>query len=492
MTDTIPADVVPADSAELARLQEEVRQLRTQIAASHATSARALSRATRLAQVVSVLGQLADVDDIFARAAGEVAELFNADVALFWLVTDHGVELSGCWGIPAHDLPANAAELPPDLAATRRGETVTAGPAGQVPLPAWLNRDGVQHAAWARLASGAENLGYMLLIRHSESPFDAADSLELRAVASRVALAVDNTRLQRRTRMQLERLRRLHDLTSNLVGMLDLDEVLHAVARMTIAEVPVDDVTIALHGDHPEPISASAGKVLPSAADQADGPDTTALRLHAGGREVGTLTVHGAPPAGGEADALLRHLADLAALVISKALLFQRVREQAEHDTLTRLANRALFMERLEQAVVDAERTGGTVGVIFADLDKFKAVNDTYGHDVGDALLVAMAARLSAAAGPAHLVARLGGDEFVVLCAPLTDPAEARAVADRLGRVLEAPFELGGTRLPAGASFGLATTGEAGYDPEALLRAADEAMYTAKAAARTAANRAEP
>ncbi|MFI5496782.1 diguanylate cyclase domain-containing protein [Actinoplanes sp. NPDC051859] len=478
MTDTIPDAVLGTDSLELDQLRTEVQRLRAQITASQTTSARALSRATRLAQVVSVLGQLTDVDDIFARAAGEVAELFAADIALFWLVRDGRTELAGSWGVPAHDLTADAAELPPGMPATTGAAPLIAGAVDRVPVPSWLAAYDPRHVVWARLATGDETLGYMLLIRRTEAPFDSADALELRAVATRVALAVENGRLQRRTHAQLQQLHRLHELTAQLVGMLDLTEVVPAIARIVTAEVPVEGTAVYLQRGAEFPVAAIAGTGL-TGLDPAT-PGVRVLRLSAGGKELGLLAVRGAPPVDSEADALLRHLADLAALVISKALLFERVSDQANRDPLTRLANRALFMERLEQAVAHAQSTGGSVGVIFADLDKFKAVNDTYGHDVGDALLIGVAQRLAGAIRPADLLARLGGDEFVVLCEELPGPREARAVTRHLAQTLAPPFDIGGTRLVAGSSFGVALTDEVGYDAEALLRAADEAMYRAK------------
>ncbi|GAA1636106.1 sensor domain-containing diguanylate cyclase [Actinoplanes couchii] len=445
---------------ELTRLRDEVRDLRARIATSNAASAQALSRATRIAQVVSMLGRLSEADDILARATGDVAELFGAEIAMFWLVRDGRTEPAGAWGVPERDMPVGPAGVPAAVVTATAVDSLLAGPADRIPVPDWLSRYGVRHAAWARMATGDEALGYMALMRRGDIPFDGADTLELRAVATRVALAVDNGRLQRRTQQQLQRMRRLHELSQRLVGILDLTEVIAEVEKMVTAEVPVDSATLVLS---PGPVPAT-GRHLP---------------LSAGGRQLGTLTVHGAPPEGDEADALLNHLADLAALVVSKALLFERVKDQAQHDSLTRLANRALFMERLEEAVAEAETTGGSVGVIFADLNGFKAVNDTHGHDVGDALLTGVAQRLAGAVRKEDLVARLGGDEFVVLCT-VSGPDEASALARRLAGALRPPFALNGLHLSAGSSFGVAITDEVGYDAEALLRAADSAMYRVK------------
>jgi diguanylate cyclase (GGDEF)-like protein len=173
------------------------------------------------------------------------------------------------------------------------------------------------------------------------------------------------------------------------------------------------------------------------------------------------------------------------------------------HDPLTGLPNRILFEERLEQAIARARRSHLVTAVLFADLDGFKAVNDHYGHHVGDELLCAVATRLASALRPGDTVARLGGDEFVVVCEDLHEEAEAVRVAERLTTALAAPFELsGGQRVTATASVGLAFSGSGTDTTRALLRDADFAMYQAKrqggghhqvvdAAARSSADRRE-
>ena len=155
-----------------------------------------------------------------------------------------------------------------------------------------------------------------------------------------------------------------------------------------------------------------------------------------------------------------------------------RLRQQALHDPLTLLPNRALFQERLAAAFA---RPGGRVGVCYLDLDRFKAVNDRLGHDVGDALLVAVAARLArCAADRGHLVARMGGDEFVVL---VEDPADGAldALADALLAVLDDPVEVGEHRLSVGASIGVVECGVDDATPAEVLKSADVTLYWAKA-----------
>ena len=161
--------------------------------------------------------------------------------------------------------------------------------------------------------------------------------------------------------------------------------------------------------------------------------------------------------------------------------LAARLRHQATHDDLTGLPNRALFRDRIDRAM----QGGGPFGVLFVDLDRFKVVNDSLGHDAGDRLLRAVASRLRGALGAYEdaLVARLGGDEFGVIVS-----AADGGGAERAGRsvldALAAPVDLGARSVLPGASVGVVAHGEAYAEPEALLRDADTAMYAAKHAGR--------
>ncbi|MFJ1758546.1 putative bifunctional diguanylate cyclase/phosphodiesterase [Kitasatospora sp. NPDC088134] len=155
----------------------------------------------------------------------------------------------------------------------------------------------------------------------------------------------------------------------------------------------------------------------------------------------------------------------------------------AFHDPLTGLANRVLFQDRATHALDRAERTGTVTGVLFVDLDDFKAVNDTRGHAVGDELLLAVAHRLSGALRSSDTAARLGGDEFAVLVENALAPADVDAVADSLLALFAEPFELGTGAARVSASIGAATT-EDSSDITELLAHADLALYAAKDAGR--------
>ncbi len=155
-------------------------------------------------------------------------------------------------------------------------------------------------------------------------------------------------------------------------------------------------------------------------------------------------------------------------------------RDAALHDPLTGLPNRILLMQRLEHAFLRAQRSGKTTAVLFVDLDEFKAVNDTYGHGVGDELLVAVGERLVGVLRPGDSLARLSGDEFVVICEDLDHPAQADAIAARFDAALGLPFALSHETLQVRASIGIAFTGVGSGAPEEIIQDADHAMYLAK------------
>ena len=167
----------------------------------------------------------------------------------------------------------------------------------------------------------------------------------------------------------------------------------------------------------------------------------------------------------------------------------ERIRFLALHDTLTELPNRALCIERLRTAIGEARRSGKRVGVLFIDLDRFKNINDSLGHHVGDALLQSVARRLLESVRPGDTVSRLGGDEFVVVLDAVADSDEVRLIVEqRLAPVIRRAHHVEGTELHVSCSVGMAMFPEDGEDIDELMRHADVAMYQSKAGGRDMAH----
>ena len=157
-----------------------------------------------------------------------------------------------------------------------------------------------------------------------------------------------------------------------------------------------------------------------------------------------------------------------------------QILQQAHFDSLTDLPNRFLSLDRLSQLLSEAERNGDKVAVLFLDLDDFKKINDTLGHEAGDKLLVEAAARLKGALRSGDTVGRLGGDEFLVLLGGLNDAIDARPITENLLNTFKSPFRIGGRELIQATSIGVAIYPDDGDNASELLRKADSAMYHAK------------
>lgn len=152
----------------------------------------------------------------------------------------------------------------------------------------------------------------------------------------------------------------------------------------------------------------------------------------------------------------------------------------ANHDTLTGLPNRAMFGQRLAQALARAQRNARMIAVLFVDLDRFKVINDTLGHDAGDRLLQQVAARLRACLREGDTIARQGGDEFVVLLEDIAEGTQASGAAQKILETVADPYVLGGQEFNVTASVGISIFPEDADDVQALLKNADIAMYRAK------------
>lgn len=208
---------------------------------------------------------------------------------------------------------------------------------------------------------------------------------------------------------------------------------------------------------------------------------------------IGALNIYSAEPDAFDPDEvdLLTQLAD--DLVFGIASLRQRaiqknteeqIQRLAHYDSLTELPNRALFFDRLQQALATAKRDKARLAVMFLDIDLFKPVNDTLGHDIGDLLLKEIAQRIQGCLRESDTAARMGGDEFVVLLPTIEMDQDALVVAEKICAALNQPFEIAGHAIRISSSIGIAAYPENGSEEKALLKNADTAMYYAKESGR--------
>jgi diguanylate cyclase (GGDEF)-like protein len=213
-----------------------------------------------------------------------------------------------------------------------------------------------------------------------------------------------------------------------------------------------------------EPLVSSANEVLGTIV--LNGPGTEALA--------------------DERNATLTEAARLAALAVENQRWLQRLLHRGHHDTLTGLPNRLLFADRLKQELARAHRTGTHIALLCIDLDRFKYINDTLGHHIGDRFLQQVSVRLAARIRASDTLARTGGDEFTAVISDIRDQHDAEKLAEALIACLGDPFEVEQHTLYAAASIGIALYPQDGTDAESLHRNADRAMYRAKAGGRNA------
>jgi diguanylate cyclase (GGDEF)-like protein/PAS domain S-box-containing protein len=208
-----------------------------------------------------------------------------------------------------------------------------------------------------------------------------------------------------------------------------------------------------------------------------DAPATVAFRLR---RKDGQLRWLETTARAVRDDAGVREIVSVTRDISERKEAELELSHAALHDTLTGLPNRALFHDRLGLALRRTERRSGSVAVLFCDLDRFKIVNDSLGHDAGDRLLVDVAHRISAALRPADTVARFGGDEFTILCEDIAGEIEAATIAQRIVDVFREPFLLEDGEVFLATSLGIAIARGGDERAEDLIRDADAAMYRAK------------
>ena len=238
---------------------------------------------------------------------------------------------------------------------------------------------------------------------------------------------------------------------------------------------PINEVMLLINAKTREPVRNPIEQVLVEGKTVELAPDTVILRR--GGHEApiqdSTALIRNAR---GETSGAVMVFHDMTA----SQIMSQKMSHLAQHDVLTNLPNRLLLNDRIAQAIVKARRHGATAAVLFMDLDKFKNINDSLGHEIGDKLLQSVAERLCACVRASDTVSRLGGDEFVILLSETTRADDATLTAEKIISAMTAPHLIDKHELYMTISIGVSLFPGDGDTPEVLLKSADTAMYQAK------------
>lgn len=336
----------------------------------------------------------------------------------------------------------------------------------------------------------------------------------------RLAVARDVTPLKRAERLQSA----VYRISEAAHDASDLPTLLRSVQSIIGDLIPADTVVAAMYDAGRGTVSFpyAVGEGAPEPHERELSQDSPLARVLRSGQPLLTRTggpepelVSGRPPPPGNATGnwlgvpLLGRSGTLGALVVETAagqdryqqehlenLKFastqvahfierahdqDRLKHLALHDLLTDLPNRALFHDRFAMALERATRDSERVGLLYLDVDDFKRINDSYGHEVGDALLRAFAGRLAGCVRRCDTAARMGGDEFTVVLTNLQGPPDAAVVRDKVRAIVSAPYDVAGLKLTVTVSIGLSVFPEDGQDRDALIRHADSDMYSRKA-----------
>ncbi len=292
-----------------------------------------------------------------------------------------------------------------------------------------------------------------------------------------VVTLTDLTDLQRVTE-RLERhsvrQRRTAELGRLALTGVTVQELAQACTTALSEQIP--GVTVGLTG-----ALATTGWVA-AAGDASPSPAGLRRSVHGHGTPFGELVVEPNPrlPLTDEDVGFVDNLVSLLCLAAEQRVLHEKLRHQAHHDELTTLPNRLLLEDRLQQAMARATRTGTMVAVLFIDLDRFKLINDTLGHQAGNDVLVQVGQRLSARLRESDTVSRLGGDEFVLVHGDLQRLEDAADVARAVTTTLSRPFFVHGHSVSVRATVGISVFPRDGHETETLITRADKAMYYGK------------
>jgi len=488
--------------------------------------------AIKAAQLSSVLpallgdiGEKPTDDDIRGRLEGILQQSLDIH-RLEWVTTEQRVAVEQ---LPNAEYPAWFAGLLPVAPTLVRVQVALPNDAF-AELTASLDVEQALHLAWKRVKAQVLTVlavvfvllaAISLILRSSLRGLDnlreaaeligkghmyaraaPAGSIEVREAAAGFNKMADSVASELTARRQLENA--LREKQATLLGVLDaMGEAVFAVdqhGRVVIANPSARKLL-----QHNEPFGLPLTELLhltqSDTGSEVDWPSLLSEVSEAGFADLGNVVLSGREGASfrtleGSVTALRLHGETNWIIVLRDVSEIKRLllnaEWQASHDPLTGLPNRLLLADRLHQACQVAERQGTQVAVCLFDLDGFKPVNDTHGHDIGDRLLAECACRVETSLRGMDTVVRLGGDEFVVLLTGLANAAEAEIGIERILQVIGQPYTIDDIRLQVGASLGYTLFPADSADPDTLLRHADQAMYSAKEAGRATWRRYDP
>jgi diguanylate cyclase (GGDEF)-like protein/PAS domain S-box-containing protein len=492
----IEDDTIEVDGAEgLAQVAAQLSRVVERARAEQEAAAAARAEADRLAAIVQTQLDIAtsgrEMGHVLLLVVERAQELTSAMGATLELMEDGELVTRAATGIavdwmcsrgPSTTVGGRCTEtgqpvLCDDITATRLagGDIALALASGSFVTAPILNRGRV--------------VGLLRVVSSERRAFRARDVSSVRVLAGLAGAAMDRTAALTRLSESEERFRKAFDdapIGMALVGLaagqepgtlLQVNRALAAMAGVGEAELLAGGLLPVVH---PEDVLAVRSVLRTVTADNEMPCRTERRFVRPDGQVVWvSLSASGVADADDKPLYAIVQVEDISQRKEAEA----KLTEMALHDPLTGLPNRLLLLDRVQRALSRARRRQTQVALLFCDLDRFKVINDSLGHETGDALLVAMARRLERALRDQDTAARLGGDEFVIVCEDVGDEAEAVAVAQRLQEVLGEPCIVGENEVVLTSSIGIVmSTGYA--SPYALLRDADAAMYRAKESGR--------
>ncbi len=343
-------------------------------------------------------------------------------------------------------------------------------------------------ACWSEpiLSAAGQVLGTFALYHRTAHRPSVADTRLIEESANLAAIAIERVRVIESLRFSEERYRLLAENVRDVIWTMDADghwtyisPAVQSLLGYSAAEAAALPIAAVLSSDGTAALTGALACLVNPAKGEAPGPDYRGefeLTRKDGSRVWVELSVTGLRKANGETQGVLGVIHDVSERKQSEAKIWW----QANYDALTRLPNRRLFQDRLQQDLTRARRTGRQVALLYIDLDRFKEVNDVLGHAAGDELLIEVAQRIQHCIRKVDTVARLGGDEFTVIMADMAAIGREAIVAQLIIEALARRFELHGKSFGLSASVGIALCPVDGVEATDLMRHADQAMYHAK------------